>query len=130
MYGNLNILTDDECTTLLDGKTEEMGLNFKYEICAGKKHPFPNSLLSFQRKKKRMTTYKKEVEEVKKLNLAKSWMPTKFRYTVRKTQSKFSLQTGTDYPYDWFIGGVDACSGDSGGPLWRNIKVYMMWTIW
>ena len=127
MYGNLNILTDDECTTLIDrtidGGTVGVGLNLEYEICAGKKHPFPNSLLSFKRKKKKMNTYQKEIKEMKKLDLSKSWKPTKFRYSVRRIQTKVSLQTGKDYPYNWFIGGVDSCQGDSGGPLWRNLKV-------
>ena len=32
------------------------------------------------------------------------------------------MGTKESYPYDWFLGGVDTCHGDSGGPLWRNIE--------
>ena len=135
MYANQNLLTDKECQTLMNilpkDEQEQMAINFDYELCAGKKHPFPNAMVSFHRKKKKKTTIEKEKEEAKKLKLEKSWEPTKYTY-VPKKHTRISLGTKENYPFKWFIGGVDTCQGDSGGPLWRNIKVihiYIFYTL-
>ena len=34
-----------------------------------------------------------------------------------KVTNYFGLNKNGDYPYDFYVGGSDACSGDSGGPL-------------
>ena len=132
MYANQNLLTDKECQTLMNilpkDEQEQMAINFDYELCAGKKHPFPNAMVSFHRKKKKKTTIEKEKEEAKKLKLEKSWEPTKYTY-VPKKHTRISLGTKENYPFKWFIGGVDTCQGDSGGPLWRNIKVIHIFTL-
>ena len=49
--------------------------------------------------------------------------PQRYRYKMRSKQIRVGLGVAEDYPYDWFLGGVDSCQGDSGGPLWRNIEV-------
>ena len=41
---------------------------------------------------------------------------------MKKQRIKVTLGTNESYPYDWILGGVDSCSGDSGGPLWTNTK--------
>ena len=80
---NVNILTDEECKTLLerifDGGTEEIGLNLDYELCAQKKHPFPNSLLSFLNPEEEK---KYELKETEELNLPIK--PNNYRYSVIK----------------------------------------------
>ena len=135
----MNLLTDEECNTLFKphgGAEKVMSLNPEYEICVGKKHSFPHSLISYHRKNKSKKYQDKEKAEAVKYGLAKwldsekkevkwltRWKPTKWFYRMNKNQTRVSLGTKQDYPYDWFIGGVDSCQGDSGGPLWRNIKV-------
>ena len=42
---------------------------------------------------------------------------------MNKAPRQKALGLPEDYPYNWFLGGVDTCGGDSGGPLWTNIKV-------
>ena len=138
MYANMNILTDEECTELFKphgGGKEAMSLNLEYELCVGKKHSFPHSIISFQRRKKSAARQKKELNDALKYNLAVKdtntgkirWptvlKPTKYWYKMNPKQTRVSLGTKENYPYDWFIGGVDSCQGDSGGPLWRNVKV-------
>ena len=138
MYANVNILTDEECTRLFKphGGGEEVDLNLEYEICVGKKHSFPHSIISYHRKLKSKKYRDKEKSEAVKYGLAKwkdsqkkevqwltRWKPTKYFYSMNVNQTRVSLGTRENYPYDWFIGGVDSCQGDSGGPLWRNIKV-------
>ena len=49
--------------------------------------------------------------------------PTKYTYMMNKAPRQKALGLPEDYPYNWFLGGVDTCGGDSGGPLWTNIKV-------
>ena len=56
------------------------------------------------------------------LGLPRGYEPTKFLYKMLKDQTKDLLDTNETYPYDWYLGGVDSCTGDSGGPLWRNIN--------
>ena len=56
------------------------------------------------------------------LGLPSGYKPTKFLYKIKKNETKDLLDTRQDYPYDWYLGGVDSCTGDSGGPLWRNIN--------
>ena len=127
MYANLNVLEDDECEVLFQpkgGSQEAVAYNKDYEICVGKKHPFPHSVISFTRKTKRRKTIQKQKSEAKKLNLEKGTKPSKYIYIMNKQQTRVSLGTPGIYPYDWFLGGVDSCQGDSGGPLWRNIKVH------
>ena len=124
MYANLNVLEDKECEVLFHpkgGSKEAVGLNKEYEICVGKKHSFPHSIISFMRKTKRKSLIQKERNEAKKLKL--KLKPSKYAYVLNKKQTRVSLGTPSNYPYDWFLGGVDSCQGDSGGPLWRNIKV-------
>jgi len=119
-HANMNLLTEDECTTLAKYQEMDLGINFKTEICAGKKSNFPNAYVAFQRKKKT----KKKIEEdkalAKKANV--NVEPTKYWWKVQDKPQKKSLDLPNGYPYNWFIGGVDTCQGDSGGPLWTNIK--------
>ena len=123
MYADQNLLTDKECQDLINLlPKDEISINSDYELCGGKKHAFPNAMISFHRKKKKKITLQREKEEAKKLNLEDSWQPTEYTY-VPKNHTRISLGTKENYPFDWFIGGVDTCQGDSGGPLWRNIKV-------
>ena len=56
------------------------------------------------------------------MGLPSGYKPTKFLYKIKKNETKDLLDTRQDYPYDWYLGGVDSCTGDSGGPLWRNIN--------
>ena len=126
MYANINVLEDDECEVLFQpkgGSLEAVGYNKEYEICVGKKHPFPKSVISFTRKTKRKKMIQKQKAEAKKLGLEKGVKPSRYIYIMNKQQTRVSLGTPGNYPYDWFLGGVDSCQGDSGGPLWRNIKV-------
>ena len=64
----------------------------------------------------------KELEIAKKYGITR-FKPQKYRYKMRSKQIRVGLGVAEDYPYDWFLGGVDSCQGDSGGPLWRNIEV-------
>ena len=126
MYANLNVLEDNECEVLFQpkgGSKVAVGYNKDYEICVGKKHPFPKSVISFTRKTKRKSMIKKQKAEAKKLKLEQGTKPSKYIYIMNKQHTRVSLGTPGNYPYDWFLGGVDSCQGDSGGPLWRNIKV-------
>ena len=55
MYTNLNILQKEECQYLFKNlKTSDIHVhwNKEYEICAGKKHKFPNAGVHFLRQKK------------------------------------------------------------------------------
>ena len=88
----------------------------------GKKHSFPKALLSFERKtKSKKKVMSKELEIAKKYKI--KYKPQRYRYKMRSKQIRVGLGVAEDYPYDWFLGGVDSCQGDSGGPLWRNIEV-------
>ena len=67
-YANLNLLTDEECSTLLDStKTRKIvAWNEKYEFCVGKKHSFPRKMIAFKRVKKKTETLKSERASSKK----------------------------------------------------------------
>ena len=49
--------------------------------------------------------------------------PTKYRYQMNKAPRQKALGLPEDYSFNWYLGGVDTCAGDSGGPLWTNVKV-------
>jgi len=129
MYANLNILTDEECSTLFKyqiNKNNDSDLfwNKDYEICTGKKHKFPLGAWQLIRRKKRKNEKKKdkkELEKAKSMGLAAGYKPTSFTY-IKGKRIRELLGTPNGYPYDWFLGATDSCQGDSGGPLWRNIK--------
>ena len=128
MFANMNLLTDEECEEVFKphgGGKRAIMLNTEYDICVGKKHPFPHSVISFQRKNKRKTQISKEKTEAKEIDLPAHLKPTKYTYTLNPRQTRVSLGTPENYPYKWFLGGVDSCQGDSGGPLWRNLKVWL-----
>ena len=78
-----------------------MYFNRKYELCAGKKNEFPESLLTFRRRRKKSSQYKKEIEDAEKLGLTKDLKPTKYVYRISKTRGKVSLRKNETYPYDW-----------------------------
>jgi len=126
MSANLNILTDKECNVLIDampkGRRKVMNWNEKYEFCAGKKHSFPKKMYTFKRLKKKQETINEERASAKKLGLSPKVRPTRYWYKLLERRKVPPLGTPDDYPYDWFLGGVDSCQGDSGGPLWRNIQ--------
>ena len=129
MFANMNILTDEECEIMfkpMGGSKQAILLNNRYDICAGKKHPFPHSIISFERRKKRRSAISKEKSEAKKSKVSARIKPTQFYYKISPKQTRVSLGTPEDYSYKWFLGGVDSCQGDSGGPFWRNIKVILM----
>ena len=180
MFANMNLLTDEECKTLLaqvivwifsfvsfpvisisvlffsfqdpesSEESNDIFFNNDIELCAGKKNKFPKLMPSFGRKLKPKSQYEKEKKDAKVLYLyfeiLKSWeiffnfqllglpsgyKPTKFFYKIRKNQTRDLLGTTENYPYDWYLGGVDSCQGDSGGPLWRNInKVEEVQSVW
>ena len=117
---NLNILDDDYCQTLLRGKQKKQSLelNHELEICTGKKIPFPKSLISFTRRKKRKTILKKQKDEAKTLKFPPHNRPTKYTYILNERKRKIP----DNYPFNWILGGSDSCHGDLGGPLWRNIR--------
>ena len=117
MYANMNVLTDEECNILMEQDREEN----EYEICAGKKHMMPNSVISFKRRQKKPSFLKRQQEGAEKYGFPKAYHPTPYSYSFQKA-SKVHLGTPKDYPFKWFMGGVDSCQGDSGGPLWRNVK--------
>jgi len=127
MFASLNILTDEECTTLYEhqiakNENNDMGWNAEYEICTGKKHKFPENpvhLVRFRKSKRKLNA---EKALAKKLGVPKGYRPTKYTFKKGEKVKKNSLGMAEDYPYDWYIGAVDSCQGDSGGPLWRNIK--------
>ena len=116
------MLTDEECETLIDACPACQGIGYvkKYEFCAGKKHEFPASMLSFTRKKKRLNVWKQQRRDAKKYGIR---APGRYRYAINGKMTRVSLGTKESYPYDWFIGGVDSCQGDSGGPIFFNRKV-------
>ena len=62
MYANLNILNNKECQTLIVNinKKRESAIqwNKDWEICAGKKHEFPKTPITFHRYPKRKLKYK------------------------------------------------------------------------
>ena len=78
-----------------------MYFNRKYELCAGKKNEFPKGLMSFRRRRKKLSQYKKEIEDAEKLGLSKDLKPTKYFYRFSRKESKVSLGTNETYPYDW-----------------------------
>lgn len=121
LYANMNILTMDECKTLFK-YCEDCFINFNdgLELCAGKKHEFPQGTFSFQRFKKRSKKFLSDTKEAKKFG---TQLPTQYTYRPRSKVVRISPKTKEKYPYNWYTGGVDSCQGDSGGPLWRNIKV-------
>ena len=122
MYANMNLLKDDECATLIKecDACQGMTVDQKYEFCAGKKHEFPPSMMSFVRKKKKKAEVEQEIADAKRFKTA---APGKFYYKIKRKSTRVSLGTRESYPYDWFIGGVDSCQGDSGGPMHKNEKV-------
>jgi len=122
LFANMNLLTDQECKTLMKDDGKYLMWNKEYEICVGKKHKFPKHMISFRRKRKKRGTQENERKDAKEAGVASGFQPTKFKYRVSDKFSKISLLTPRGYKYDWFLGGVDTCQGDSGGPLWRNIK--------
>ena len=65
MFANTNILTDDECETLINSQEHPIPWNKEYELCAGKKHQFPKSMISFTRKRKRKSSIKEEIQKGK-----------------------------------------------------------------
>ena len=69
----------------------------KFEMCAGLKKPFPT-----------VTTFKKQGNKYKEIK-------------SRPDKLGFKLG-GKEYPYDYYIGGTDSCSGDSGGGLYTWIN--------
>merc|ERR1719481_1626438 len=85
---------------------------------------FPKKAVPLVIIRKRREQRKAEKALAKQLGVPKGYQPTKYRYTYKghKRREKFKLGTAKDYPYDWYTGSVDSCHGDSGGPLWRNIK--------
>ena len=118
---NLNILQDEECTIFQGGnKRKLLRFNNEFEICAGKKLPFPKSMLSFTRRSKKRQIIKKQKDEARMLQL--HYRPTKYTYIRNKHKRKITMGTPRNYPFDWILGGSDSCHGDLGGPLWRNIK--------
>ena len=67
MFASLNILTDEECTTLFEyqiakAKKNNMDWNAEYEICTGKKNKFPKNPVHLVRSKKGKK--KQEAEKV------------------------------------------------------------------
>ena len=122
-FTNINLLSLEECRTLLDtiDLQDFINLQEKYEFCAGKKHEFPTGLASFVRRRKRRKQLMKEKQVANRLKSPVK--PSPYNYKFSRSRTRVSLGVPEKYPYDWFIGGVDSCQGDSGGPLWRNIKV-------
>ena len=57
-------------------------------------------------------------EAAKNNSLSKYTEPTRYWYKPRK----FAATSQKTSP-NWFLGGIDSCFGDSGGPIWRNINV-------
>jgi len=128
MFANLNLLTNEECATLIrhdetkpiDEKVN-MEWNKEYEICTGKKNKFPKHLTMVRTR--RTKKERKELKaKAKKLGLARGYKPGKYSYKMEERTKISYLKTPENYEYDWFLGGRDSCQGDSGGPLWRNIK--------
>ena len=54
MYANLNLLTKEECATLIAAAKldDTLSLNEDYEFCAGKKHREPGNGLKYKRRPK------------------------------------------------------------------------------
>ena len=47
------------------------------------------------------------------MGLASGHKPTNYEYILSSKRSKVSLGLPEDYPYDWFLGGVDSCQVSS-----------------
>ena len=62
-------------------------------------------------------------ETAKKKRLSKYTEPTRYWYKPRKFPLSDTLGSHQKRQFNWFLGGIDSCFGDSGGPLWRNINV-------
>ena len=113
------MLTLEECRVLL-GNPE---INEEYEFCAGKKHTPPNKVLGFRRILKEEKFLQRQIKQAKEYGLPEDKMPTNYTYKMKKKLQKEFLRAPKNYPYDWFLGGIDSCQGDSGSPLWRNVKL-------
>ena len=91
----LNVLPMKHCRTLVDkGNYQFFG---KYDMCAGRKKKF-----------KTIQSYKKTRNGEYKFD--------------KNMTNYFGLNEDGKYMYDYYIGGTDSCSGDSGGGLyyWKN----------
>ena len=84
-----------------DDPAWNMYFNKDYELCVGKKHQFPKSMMTFRRARKKSSQFKKEKEDATKLNLPKGFQPTKYVYKLLSKPSRVSLGTKETYPYDW-----------------------------
>merc|ERR1712054_268619 len=80
-YCNDACRDDKECEIMfkpMGGSKQAILLSNKYDICAGKKHPFPHSIISFERRKKRKSAIAKEKSEAKKNKVSARNKPTQF----------------------------------------------------
>ena len=76
-------------------------------------------MISVGRYEKVSKKYHEEKEKSKLLGI--SIKPTRFWYKFEEKETSDWLGTSYDYPYEWFLGGMDSCPGDPGSPLWRNV---------
>ena len=67
MFANLNILNNKECEELLKHQNQNSDLDWNkdYELCAGKKHQFPKSAISFEKVKKKAGVKTEEIRQAK-----------------------------------------------------------------
>ena len=96
---------------------------------------FPKDLISVTNKKKQRKFRSTEKKLSKQGTGRKPFIPTRlppaglgmkptwYKYVWNKAPKLKVLGQDPSYPYNWFIGGVDTCYGDSGGPLWSNVQV-------
>jgi len=121
-FANMNLLLDEECAYLDKNVKDDRpsGINFKTEFCAGHKSNFPNAFTTLKRRKKNKKERKKDKRLAKKAGV--TMKPTEYAYKNIQEFKKRSLEVPDDYPYKWYLGGVDTCQGDSGGPLWTNFE--------
>jgi len=133
-FAAVNLLTKDECRVLIPQKEgRDPEFSEEYEMCAGKKHMFPQKVYWFARKRKSEEEKEKEKKIMKKIEDKYGEEVAKEYYTPAKSRLKLlkelsdndpGLYEGVEhgYPYNWYIGSTDTCQGDSGGPIWSNIE--------
>jgi len=118
---NQNLLTNDECNYLNSIKKEHEKTEFDdtLEFCAGKKHVISRGdQFIFTMKKKRRAILRRQKRRYQGELRA---FPTKYFYKARRKSNKNKqlAQLPKEYKFNWYLGGKDTCSGDSGGPVWR-----------
>jgi len=136
-FATVNVLTQDECKILIEKnpdkelheKLESLYWNNEYEMCAGKKHHFPNKSPLYSRKKKRKERLAKDMEKFAELEKKygkktadQYYKPSKHVYIMTAYDNTYA-GVAADYPYNWYLGSADTCQGDSGGPIWKNKPV-------